>query len=94
MPDSISHRQDRQAKRRCDPDKPDAEIDIRVVRRQTLRGQHRAAAEADAARTELAFFGRPKSREEAVVLGHLFFAFFGGFREAAVAGQADQGEQA
>ena len=28
-----------------------------------------------------------------VVLGHPFFAFFGGFREAAVAGQADQGEQ-
>ena len=47
MPDSISHRQDRQAKRRCDPDKPDAEIDIRVVRRQTLRGQHRAAAAAE-----------------------------------------------
>jgi len=34
-----------------------------------------------------------KHREEVVVLGHPFFAFFGGFREAAVAGQADQGEQ-
>jgi len=34
-----------------------------------------------------------KHREEVVALGHLFFAFFGGFREAAVAGQADQGEQ-
>ena len=59
---------------------------------------NRIAVEADAAWTELAFFGRPKYREEEVSRGSgrswsPVFAFLGGFIKAAVAGQADEGEQ-
>ena len=46
--------------------------------------------EADILGAELAFLRRLKHRQKVVILGHLRFAFFGGFVESTVTGQTAQ----